>query len=1382
VRVSVVIATSNRAASLRVTLEALRHQTYRDIEVVVVEGPCEDETPELLAERADHLKVVRNPQRNLCISRNLGTDVASGDVVAFVDDDAIPEPDWVEELAAAYADEEIGGAGGLVYDQTGVSLQYRYAVCHRLGHTDFDQRPPFDAFNHPGADPFVYLQGTNMSFRREVLEAVGGFDENIEYIWDEADLALRAIDAGWRLRPLDGAAVHHKMLPSHMRRGKGQVTDPFTPVKNRTYFALRNGMGVRPMEDILRSLTEYLDLRRRDAQDSEKHARFTAREARTFVERLEAGFEAGMDEGLNAERGTRALAPRDADAFLPYPVLEPDGGRLRLCLASLDFPPASMGGIARYTADLGRGLAAAGHEVHVVTRSEPPYRLDFEDGIWVHRYPEGGRLLPALEGHPLRDNLAHTASVWHAIDRAAARRPLDLVTGNVWFAETVLSAIDPRWPTVMVCSTPIRTIAATQGAVASKSESAWQAKLEDAAIARATHLVPLSEANLRTVVECTSAAKDVPTTVVWLGMADRAGGPLAPPQPDDGTVEILFTGRLEPRKGVDDLLDATIELLRERPRVRLRLVGADNPYASDDPRPYATRVDERLGADRELRTRIVFEGEVDDDRLNELLAGCDIFCAPSLYESFGLINVEAMMFSRPVVSCAAGGIPEVVADGETGLLAAPGDVAGLRDALRTLVDDEALRHRMGRAGRERYECEFADDVMVARMLALFRDVLAEHPPATVEPSVAEAAVRSGVEGLLAEIDEIAEVTEVAEAAEQLLDPTAFPHDYRATIARLHTASDRDFVAGLYAEVLRREPEPGALDAMTLSLSTGARTRYDVIRAMVTSDEAKLLGVDPAFLARLGAHEPSEIERRVRDAFWRGDDDFPRLLVGALLELEGDDGAAEAESVRTQLAHGTQRRDVLRELLRRPQARKRLPDAAVLAETEFLTTGELAERLTALALLDDETFVAEAYRLLLDRDPDPDGLAGWRARLASIPRSHALIEIAATPEAQRRGIDQHVIGDTAARVPALTASPARGTLGRMPGSRRAGWRVLRDPELGRLHDRLDRHATRSEEAVGELTALISSTRDAEALERLKLETQGLDERLAAIEGAVNSLQAAIARVVHRPDPPTTHAAYVGGDRLLVGTIWGGKLLTPTRDLSITPDLVANGVYEPGFTRYLMQTLRQGMTVVDVGANIGMYTVLMAGLVGAEGRVAAYEPNPDLLGLLRENVALNWLNDRVTIKPMAASSAAGTLTLHVTERFMGNSSLLEPDTDYFANVPMDTTRAVEVEAEPLDALARELGHVDLVKIDVEGAERFVLEGMAEMLRGGSVDRVTFEVYRARMGDEWGAFAELLRELDADGWEFASVSDEGAQEPLELQEILDVGRYAQVVMTRP
>ena len=109
------------------------------------------------------------------------------------------------------------------------------------------------------------------------------------------------------------------------------------------------------------------------------------------------------------------------------------------------------------------------------------------------------------------------------------------------------------------------------------------------------------------------------------------------------------------------------------------------------------------------------------------LAQCDIFVAPSRYESFGLVFLEAMMFGKPVVGCRAGGMTEVVEENVTGLLAEPGDPASLEAALDVLLRDPAMREAMGRAARERYLAHFTREKLTDRTLQFYIEILAASP-------------------------------------------------------------------------------------------------------------------------------------------------------------------------------------------------------------------------------------------------------------------------------------------------------------------------------------------------------------------------------------------------------------------------------------------------------------------------------------------------------------------------------------------------------------------------------------------------------------------------------------------------------------------------------
>lgn len=121
-----------------------------------------------------------------------------------------------------------------------------------------------------------------------------------------------------------------------------------------------------------------------------------------------------------------------------------------------------------------------------------------------------------------------------------------------------------------------------------------------------------------------------------------------------------------------------------------------------------------------IAPRVHFLGWRDDARA--IMAGCDVLLAPSLWEGFGLVFLEAMALHLPVISTHVSAIPEVVVDGETGWLVPPANVEALASALRTALTDPAERQRRGIAGRHRLETHFSVDQMVERTLAVYQSL------------------------------------------------------------------------------------------------------------------------------------------------------------------------------------------------------------------------------------------------------------------------------------------------------------------------------------------------------------------------------------------------------------------------------------------------------------------------------------------------------------------------------------------------------------------------------------------------------------------------------------------------------------------------------------
>lgn len=125
----------------------------------------------------------------------------------------------------------------------------------------------------------------------------------------------------------------------------------------------------------------------------------------------------------------------------------------------------------------------------------------------------------------------------------------------------------------------------------------------------------------------------------------------------------------------------------------------------------------------ELSRRVRFLGRVRDDEKDSLLTHCDAFVAPSLYESFGIVFLEAMRRGKPTIGTRVGGIPEIVLDGRTGLLVEPGNASDLARAMIAMATDVSAGTRMGEAGRERFLAEFSIEEFARRSEAFYREVI-----------------------------------------------------------------------------------------------------------------------------------------------------------------------------------------------------------------------------------------------------------------------------------------------------------------------------------------------------------------------------------------------------------------------------------------------------------------------------------------------------------------------------------------------------------------------------------------------------------------------------------------------------------------------------------
>ena len=725
-RASVVINTYNRARSLRNTLRGLQQQTHDDFEVIVVKGPCTDDTDRVLAEFPG-VRLAHCPEVNISKSRNAGIIAAAGEIVALIDDDAIPEPNWLRELLVPYESPKVGATGGLVYEPSGFELQYKYSICDRTGGNSFDVMPPFDDYVRPGADPFVYLQGTNTAFRRSGLQMIGGFDEEFEYYLDEVEVCMRIIDLGFNVLPLTNAIVHHKYLASHLRDHKRVVFNPYTVVKNRYYFAIQNGTRTRPLNEVLTVIAQFAEAVRAGGDGVFQRGDFTAEQLTFYLAQVERGVRDGMNRGLNKPRFQRDIPAADPKQFVQYPTIRAQGKRLTICFLSQEYPPGDFGGIGRFTCDLATGLAGLGHEIHVITRSPDTNRVDLEDGVWMHRLEAGARCPTELASTSAAPNLEVVAAAYHEVCRIHERGPVDVVSGPLWLFEGLLCSLDSRFPTVLTLMTSLQTIVTMHPSWRDKPDVKQLLALEGITARKAEFLHAISGAILDKVrKENNLGTTHKPLLCRWASATARRV-PLAPRArrwPRAGAVRRpLRTAqgcRSLARRGRQ--LDARPSAGRFHPR---RQGHREHRDGQDLPRD---GFEEKHGGDATLSDRVRFTGTVSEDELYQLYCDCDVFCLPSRYESFGLVLLEAMMFSKPVVGVKIGGMQEIVEENGNGFLAEPESAASLEECLRPLIEDAALRARFGERSRELFEAKYSAEIMAATTLQYYADIAAGRYP------------------------------------------------------------------------------------------------------------------------------------------------------------------------------------------------------------------------------------------------------------------------------------------------------------------------------------------------------------------------------------------------------------------------------------------------------------------------------------------------------------------------------------------------------------------------------------------------------------------------------------------------------------------------------
>lgn len=410
--VSLIIVSRGRRAALARCLRAVVQLDYPNFELVLVADAAGRAA---LTERglADSTKTVPFEQANISAARNAGIAASAGEIVAFLDDDAVPEPTWMSQLTHVFSDARVDAATGFVRARNGISFQHRAGWADAFGRTMPLEADAHAITLHQGrTGAAVKTEGTNMAFRRAVLARMGGFDPAFHFYLDETDLNMRQAEAEQITAIVPMAQVHHGFDASALRRSDRAPLDLF---------------------DIGASTALFL----RKHAPPERHDAVLARLARDQRRRVLEHMVAGRLEPRDVTRLLDSLARGIADgqrrALAPLPLIEPPLSPFRPFNAAAGPRPGRvLAGWPWQRRRLRRAAAthAAAGAIVTVFRFSPTtlfHHMRFDpDGYWIQTGGVWGR---SERSQPLFRTGSFAKRLHEETARIAPYRPVDSLLG-----------------------------------------------------------------------------------------------------------------------------------------------------------------------------------------------------------------------------------------------------------------------------------------------------------------------------------------------------------------------------------------------------------------------------------------------------------------------------------------------------------------------------------------------------------------------------------------------------------------------------------------------------------------------------------------------------------------------------------------------------------------------------------------------------------------------------------------------------------------------------------------------------------------------------------------------------------------------------------------
>ena len=282
-------------------------------------------------------------------------------------------------------------------------------------------------------------------------------------------------------------------------------------------------------------------------------------------------------------------------------------------------------------------------------------------------------------------------------------------------------------------------------------------------------------------------------------------------------------------------------------------------------------------------------------------------------------------------------------------------------------------------------------------------------------------------------------------------------------------------------------------------------------------------------------------------------------------------------------------------------------------------------------------------------------------------------------------------------------------------------------------------------LDEATVAVNTTIQANTSAVVEEQKRAFDSIRSAAAANSDAILASLTDVFARIRPPVISA----GADVLATEVEGLIVGVPGSEWRMAAYHAFRGVMEPGLTKYFCSLIKPGSVVVDVGANVGIYTLLAAKLLQGKGKIYSFEPTPRTYEILRDNVQVNGFLELgiIHLHQLAVTDRSGKARLSIFQRDSGHNTLFNDG---------KADNEIEVATTSLDEILAMQEQVDIVKIDAEGAEPLIVRGMRQVIQRNPKIRIVLEFAPVHLLRAGGSPMGLLDDIASLGFDIRRIDD--------------------------